>query len=353
MTYKAKSLLGSVAIGAFAATAAFAQTDTTKTDVQGGQVVVEQRDATVNVVVPDPNVEVSQGQPVVTVKQPQPQIKVVVPEPNVRVRQQAPIITVEQAQPQITVFIPEPIVTVMVPKPEVDVVTGKPIINLEQPEPIVRFIRPEPKITIEEAQPRIEFQQSEAQINVEPAQAPRVDVTQQEANIAVKQGADADVAVTTEEPVVNIVGGGEADVEIEQMQARVVMQDFKADKSGNMTDEDRTLYRDTVATLPIFELTVNDLVGRSVATESGDDVGEVDNIGIRGQTLVAIMGVGGFLGMGENDVAIPVDKLVLRRNELIVPQITESQLENMPQYNDSEVRILDLVVRLADEIGLD
>ncbi len=352
-----KRLLGTAAITTFTAGSAFAQTtaETNETvlPTQGGQVVVEQEDATVNVTVPDPNVEVTQGQPVVTVEQPQPEITVVVPEPTVRVRQQAPIITVEQAQPQITVVIPEPVVTVMVPKPEVDVATGEPIIDVDQPEPIVRFIRPEPKITIQEAQPRVEFEQGEAQINVATGEDARVSVTQEDAKVNVQQGGSADVSVTSEEPEVNVVGGGEANIEIEQMQARVVMEDFNADEAGNMPEEDRARYKESVEVLPIFNQNVEDLVGRSVATESGEDVGEVDFIGIRGQTLVAIVGVGGFLGMGENEIAVPLEKLIIRGNELIVPQFTQSQLENMPEFNESEVRILEPGVRLAEEVGLD
>ncbi|WP_299651635.1 PRC-barrel domain-containing protein [uncultured Tateyamaria sp.] len=357
MTSTMRNLLGTVAFGAMAAGGAFAQSTTetneTAVPVQGGQVVVEQEDATVNVTVPDPNVEVTQGQPVVTVEQPQPEITVVVPEPTVRVRQQAPIITVEQAQPQITVVIPEPVVTVMVPEPEVDVETGEPIIDLDQPEPVVRFIRPEPKITIQEAQPRIEFQQGEAEVNVTASDAAEINVTQEDAQVNVEQGDNADVSVTSEEAEVNIVDGGEADVEVEQLQARVVMEDFNADAQGNMSDEDRARYQDSVRVLPIFDQKAEDLIGRSVATESGEDVGEVDFIGMRGQTLVAIIGVGGFLGMGENEVAVPLEKLIVRRNELIVPQFTQTQLENMPEYNESEVRILEPGVRLAEELGLD
>jgi len=353
MTLKMKSLLNTVAISAFAASGALAQTATTETDVQGGQVVVEHEDATVNVTVPDPNIDVTQGQPIVTVEQPQPQITVVVPEPTVRVRQQAPIITVEQAQPQITVVIPEPVVTIMVPKPMVDVETGKPIIDLNQPEPVVRFIRPEPKVTIREGQPQVKFDQGEAQVDIDAAQDPEVSVTQQDAQVNVEQGEKADVSVTSEKPEVNVVGGGEADVQIEQMQARVVMEDFKADEMGNMAEEDRARYQESVKILPIFDLNVEDLVGRSVSTESGEDVGEVDFIGVRGQTLVAIVGVGGFLGMGENEVAVPVEKLILRRDELIVPQFTQSQLESMPEFIESEVRILEPGVRLAEELGLD
>lgn len=357
MTSTMKTLLSTVAFGAVVAGGAIAQTTTetneTAVPVQGGQVVVEQEDATVNVTVPDPNVEVTQGQPVVTVTQPQPEITVVVPEPTVRVRQQAPIITVEQAQPQITVVIPEPVVTVMVPKPQVDVETGEPIIDLDQPEPVVRFIRPEPRITIQEAQPRIEFQQGEAQVNVTASEAADVSVTQEDAQVNVEQGDSANVTVTSEEAEVNVVDGGVADVQVEQMQARVVMEDFKADAQGNMADEDRARYRESVRVLPIFDQNVEDLIGRSVATEAGEDVGEVDFIGMRGQTLVAIVGVGGFLGMGENEVAVPLEKLIVRRNELIIPQLTQAQLENMPEYNENEVRILEPGIRLAEELGLD
>ncbi|MDU9006766.1 PRC-barrel domain-containing protein [Sedimentitalea todarodis] len=231
--------------------------------------------------------------------------------------------------------------------------TGEPIIDLDQPEPVVRFIRPEPWITIQEAQPRIEFQQGEAQVNVTASEAADVNVTQEDAQVNVEQGNSANVSVTSEEAEVNVVDGGEADVEVEQMQARVVMEDFKADAQGNMADEDRARYQESVRVLPIFDRKAKDLIGRSVATETGEDVGEVDFIGMRGQTLVAIVGVGGFLGMGENEVAVPVEKLILRGDELILPEFTQSQLENMPEYNENEVRVLDPGLRLAEQLGLD
>jgi hypothetical protein len=276
-------------------------------NVAGGQVVVEQEDAEVDVTVPEPDVNVSQDAPVVTVEQGQPEVTVAVPEPTVRVQQQAPIITVEQAQPQVTVRIPEPVVTVQVPKPQVDVETGEPIVDLEQPEPVVKFVRPEPKVTIEEA----------------------------------------------EAPQVNVEGAEGAEIDVEQEQARVLMEDFNADEQGNMAEEDRTRYQENVQRLPIFNLTAEELTGRSVATETGEDVGEIDFIGVRGDTVVAIIGVGGFLGMGENEVAIPVEKLIMREDEVIVPGVTEERLESMPEFNEAEVEILDPGMRLAESIGLD
>ncbi|MGR3512112.1 MAG: PRC-barrel domain-containing protein [Paracoccaceae bacterium] len=332
---------------------AFAQSsDSTAVPVQGGEVIVEQEDATVDVTVPEPEVEVTQGQPVVTVTQPQPEITVVVPEPTVRVRQQAPIITVEQAQPEITVRIPEPVITVMVPEPAVDVETGEPIIDLDQPEPVVRFERPEPRITIQEGQPQIEFEQGEAEVNVASAADPNVTVEQEEAAVNIEQADNANVQMTTEDPEVEIVEADGADINVTQAEARVIMEDFNADAQGNMAEADRTRYNESVATLPVFDRRAEELVGLSVATEGGDEVGEIDNIGRRGDTIVAIIGVGGFLGLGENDIAVPVERLLFRDNLVIVPQVTESELNAMPEYNESEVTMLRSNDRLADAINM-
>jgi len=185
------------------------------------------------------------------------------------------------------------------------------------------------------------------------SQDANVSVTQEDAQVTVQQSDDANVSVISEDPEVNIVGGGEADVEIEQMQARVVMEDFNADEMGNMANEDLARYQKSVSVLPIFDRKVADLTGRRIATETGEDVGEVDFIGMRGQTLVAIVGVGGLLGMGENEIAVPVEKLILRRDELILPEYSQAQLENMPGFNEREVRILEPDARLAEQLGLD
>jgi hypothetical protein len=362
MTKNKRTLLAGVSTAALLAAAlpAFAQTATdgnnkaATANVAGGQVVVEQEDAKVDVTVPDPDVDVSQGAPVVTVEQPQPEVTVAVPEPTVRVQQQAPIITVEQAQPQVTVRIPEPVVKVMVPKPEVDVDTGEPIVDLEQPEPVVRFVRPEPKITIEEAEPRIQVEEAKANVNVDAAEEPKVNVEQAEAKVNVKEGEGANVVVDdAPKPDVNVVDGGKAEVDVEQQQARVVLEDFNADEEGRMNEEDRARYKQSVEMLPIFNLRAEELVGRSIATETGEDVGEIDFIGKRGDTLVAIVGVGGFLGMGENEVAIPVEKLILHEDEVVVPGVTEERLESLPEFNEAEVALLDPGMRLAEEIGLD
>ncbi len=352
--------VSSVAMVAFGGLASAQQSDsdaeTTRqtTDLQGGQVVVEQKDATVDVTVPDPEVDVSQAAPVVTVEQPQPEITVTVPEPNVQVEQQAPVITVEQAQPQVNVRIPEPVVTVQVPQPDVDVATGEPQVDLEQPEPVVRFERPEPKIVVEESEPNIQVTAAEPKVNVDETERAKIDVEQAEAEVDINQGDEANVQVSDAEPKVNVTDGAEADVNVQQAEAEVRVEDFNADAEGNIEAEaDRERYREAAMANPIFERTAGDLLGRNVLTESGEDVGEIDFIGVRGDTVVAIVGVGGFLGMGENEVAIPVNQMRIDQETIVLPRLSEERLEQMPEYNESAVRVIDPGLRLSEELSVE
>ena len=148
-----------------------------------------------------------------------------------------------------------------------------------------------------------------------------------------------------------MVDGEEANVDVMQEQARIVMEDYNADAEGRMQDEDRARYQEEVQVLPIFNLRGADLVGRSVATEGGEDVGEINFVGRRGDTLVAIIGVGGFLGMGENDVAVALEKLIIQDNNVVLPGFTEERLESMPEYNEAEVEMIDENLVLADQLN--
>ena len=51
----------------------------------------------------------------------------------------------------------------------------------------------------------------------------------------------------------------------------------------------------------------------------------------------AVVSVGGFLGVGDKDVAIPLDQLKLGVGEsYLMSGETEAQLEQMPEYQESE-----------------
>ncbi|SJZ82558.1 PRC-barrel domain-containing protein [Consotaella salsifontis] len=79
---------------------------------------------------------------------------------------------------------------------------------------------------------------------------------------------------------------------------------------------------------------------RSAAGDDSDDFGEIDDLVVssNGQVDAAVIGVGGFLGIGEKDVAVPFERVAFNRtdnNELTgVLQATKDQLKSAPEFDD-------------------
>lgn len=85
---------------------------------------------------------------------------------------------------------------------------------------------------------------------------------------------------------------------------------------------------------------VEELMGTGVVNDAGENIGEIDNFGLSGDTLVAIIGVGGFLGMGEHQVAVPIDQLSFNGDQLVLSGVTREDLEAMPEYDEQEAPTL-------------
>lgn len=80
------------------------------------------------------------------------------------------------------------------------------------------------------------------------------------------------------------------------------------------------------------------LIGQSVETTSGERIGEVEavHIGRDGQVTDVIVGVGGFLGVGERDVALSWRDLQVSNNgSKVVTNLTKSRLETLTPYRYS------------------
>ena len=56
-------------------------------------------------------------------------------------------------------------------------------------------------------------------------------------------------------------------------------------------------------------MTVGDLVGKTVYQPDGDKIGDVDYIVGDAGGAYAVIGIGGFLGLGEYTVALPLSEL--------------------------------------------
>lgn len=94
------------------------------------------------------------------------------------------------------------------------------------------------------------------------------------------------------------------------------------------------------------DMLASDVIGANVYNSSADDaekIGDVNDIVLAsdGSTESVIIGVGGFLGMGEKNVAIPFDKLswVSKNNDRwLVVEATREQLDAQPAFDVSVYR---------------
>jgi sporulation protein YlmC with PRC-barrel domain len=76
------------------------------------------------------------------------------------------------------------------------------------------------------------------------------------------------------------------------------------------------------------------IMGKPVYNDQNQKIGTVDDLIITPDKSVsyAIIGVGGFLGIGKHDVAIPANQLKEEHGKLILPGATKETLKAMPKF---------------------
>ncbi|MDF1793641.1 MAG: PRC-barrel domain-containing protein [Thalassobaculaceae bacterium] len=96
----------------------------------------------------------------------------------------------------------------------------------------------------------------------------------------------------------------------------------------------------TAAETKIRELLAGDQIdnieGTAVRDIRGDSVGEVDEV-VRGKSdneLYFVTDVGGFLGLGEREVAIPASEFTRTDDHFVLASATKAELEKREEYNE-------------------
>ena len=82
-----------------------------------------------------------------------------------------------------------------------------------------------------------------------------------------------------------------------------------------------------------------DLLEKDVYNDKRQDIGEVEDVVVspEGKTVSwAIIGVGGFLGVGEKLVAVPMGHLKIENGRFILKGATKEALEKMPPFRYRE-----------------
>ncbi len=76
------------------------------------------------------------------------------------------------------------------------------------------------------------------------------------------------------------------------------------------------------------------LIGATVYSEQNERVGSVDDLVMTGgdKVTVAVVSVGGFLGLGSKLVAVPFDQLKRDADHVVLPGATKDTLNAMPNF---------------------
>jgi sporulation protein YlmC with PRC-barrel domain len=92
------------------------------------------------------------------------------------------------------------------------------------------------------------------------------------------------------------------------------------------------------------QLSANDLLNKTVKNGSNESVGDINDVRIdrNGKIAAVIVGVGGFLGLGEKDVALPYEQLSFMRDGdgalVISADVTKESLQSAPEWKKPEDR---------------
>ena len=76
------------------------------------------------------------------------------------------------------------------------------------------------------------------------------------------------------------------------------------------------------------------ILGENVYNNVGEKVGEINDLIVTPNKALsyAIVGVGGFLGIGEHEIAVPVDKLKQQQGKFVLPGATKEALKAAPKF---------------------
>lgn len=87
--------------------------------------------------------------------------------------------------------------------------------------------------------------------------------------------------------------------------------------------------------VPGFDMTADEMEDLDVYGASGEQVGEVEAVLVdaSGAPVAFAIETEGFLGIGDEDVVLPIDQARLAEGRLVTV-LTEEDLEALPQWDD-------------------
>jgi sporulation protein YlmC with PRC-barrel domain len=115
-----------------------------------------------------------------------------------------------------------------------------------------------------------------------------------------------------------------------------------ADPAAPATDQTATaaIDKSTLTEMPAGEISSENLVGTTVYGANDEMIGEIGDVVLEGEKVDSIIvDVGGFLGIGEKEVAVAMDNLAFMTdadgNTYLYTGFTKEQLDAQPAYDEA------------------
>ncbi|MCQ0986548.1 PRC-barrel domain-containing protein [Jiella marina] len=137
-------------------------------------------------------------------------------------------------------------------------------------------------------------------------------------------------------------GSGAASGSSDQQMASDDSENMADGKTDRQTASSEGSSGDYPASVGSDQYLTENLIGTGVYTGPGEDAEDIGGINdlvfaSSGDVDAAVIGVGGFLGIGEKEVGVPFDRLEMTRNEdqepLITAALTREDLEQAPDFS--------------------
>ena len=81
-----------------------------------------------------------------------------------------------------------------------------------------------------------------------------------------------------------------------------------------------------------------EIVGKAVVSQQGEEIGDIQEVVMdpNSQQQLAVIDVGGFLGVGEKSVAVAFDQLQLSEDGRVRSDLTRETLQSQPEYDPAQ-----------------
>ncbi len=133
----------------------------------------------------------------------------------------------------------------------------------------------------------------------------------------------ADATTTTEMPAATDAPAADADAAADEAAAAAMQAEVAA--SGKVAQEQAT-----------NELRLEWITDATVTAPDGTNIGEINDLivdGGTGQMIAAVIGVGGFLGIGQKQIAVPWTSLTVNYDaQEVTSELTKEEADAAPEY---------------------